>query len=292
MDPVAVNASSNGVTILASSIVDEKQQSTFDDSPWALEFVLFYLTLMNLGISVVLVGNPLAFVHLHFFSQVMRRFSTGGIHELSPATASDRWWERDFVPGARKANLVEHWDIDETERAKLEIQHCGRLPGLYMALHKEVMRQALRRGGKESTVTAKDFSAAVLSPRYLEVKKIALSISDDDGSSASEFLDIPPLHEKRRGIKDETSRPPVILSEGEMASVTRLLTNFKSAQTRLLNNEARRLKALQSLEPEDARMLGISGDLLISMQAARTAAEAAKKIGQKPGPKVNVDAAP
>lgn len=277
---------------VAILVVDEKQEKNFADSPWALEFVLFYLTLMNLGISVVLAGNPLAFEHLRPFSQVMRRFSTGGNHELEPATPSDRWWTRDFVHNARKANLVEHWHISEVERAELEFRHSGGLPGFYMALHKEVMRQALRRGGKEAIVTAKDFAAAVASPRYLEIKKIALSISAVNDLSISDYVDIPPLHQKRRASPQTSTKLPVMLPEVEMARVTRLLTNFKTKQTKLLNTEIKRVRVLQSLDPEDARMLGITNDLLASMEGLKTTANSAKQKRAKEGPQVFNDGAP
>lgn len=277
---------------VAMLIVDEKQEQNFADSPWAIEFVLFYLMLMNLGISVVLAGNPLAFEHLCPFSQVMRRFSTGGKHELEPATPSDRWWSRDFIPSARKADLIDHWNIGEVERAELEFRHSGGVPGLYMALHKEVMRQALRRGGKDATVTAKDYAAAVASPRYVEVKRIALSISEANAQSVSDFVDIPPLRHKRGGTPKASSIPCATMPAIELARVVRLLTNFKSTQTKLLNTETRRIKVLQSLSPEDARWLANTDDLLASMEGLKTTVESAKKNGGKRGLKVSKDGAP
>lgn len=266
---------------VAMLVIDEKQESSFANSPWAIEFVLFYLALMNLGISMILSGNPLAFQHLYPFSQVMRRFSIGGNHELEPAVLSDRWWKRDFVPSAREANLVEHWDIDEDERADLELQHSGGLPGLFMALHKEVMRQALRRGGKVATVTRNDFAAAVISPRYAEAKRIALSIGETNEQSATEFIDIPPLRQKKSGGgKTALPEPLARLPEVEVARINRLLTNFKAQQTKTLNDEVKRFKALQSLSPEDARMLGITDDLLASMGDLKERAESAKSSGR------------
>jgi hypothetical protein len=214
----------------------------------------------------------LAFDHLRSLSQVMRRFSTGGIHELSPATGSDRWWTRDFSINARKANLVERWEIDEMTRSELELRHSGGLPGLYMALHKEVMRQALRRGGNVATVTESDFSAAVASPRYIEAKRIALSISKTHVEADMDYEDIPPLHKKGPVSEPKHEKLPII-SEVAIAHVTRLLTKHKTAQTKALNKDLKRLKLLNSLEPEDARMLGIGDELLASMEKIKPAIE-------------------
>jgi hypothetical protein len=115
---------------VAVLVIDEKQEGNFADQPWSVEFVLFYMMLMNLGVSVVLLGNPLAFTHLKAFSQVMRRFSTGGVHTLLPATEDSAWWPKWFVPGARKFDLVEQWELDEAWRRSFELTHTGGLPGL------------------------------------------------------------------------------------------------------------------------------------------------------------------
>jgi hypothetical protein len=98
---------------VALLVIDEKQERNFQDSPWSLEFVLFYLSLMNLGIAVLLIGNPLAFEHLRAFSQVVRRFSTGGMHRLNPAPSRhEPWWSEDLVPRMRKFSLVDEVAID------------------------------------------------------------------------------------------------------------------------------------------------------------------------------------
>lgn len=124
--------------------IDEKQESTFEDSPWRTEFALFYLQLMNLGISVVLSGNPLAFEHMEVYSQLMRRFSAGGVHTLHPASAiKDPWWIRDFVHQARMFSVVEKWSVEEPLRRRLEDESSGGLPGLFTAYHQEVQRSAL-----------------------------------------------------------------------------------------------------------------------------------------------------
>ena len=260
---------------VALLVIDENQQSNFADSPWTLEFVLFYHMLMNLGISVVLIGNPLAFVHLREMSQVMRRFSTGGNHQLEPATEKSRWWSRDFVPGARKFNLVEEWNVEDEWRRAFELEHSGGLPAVYMALHKEVMRTALRRGGQLAQVTQADFLAALRSPRFTEMDRIARSVNASDSAESLDFLDIPPTRGPkvlRKPVDTEvTNEPTALTSNIPMARVTRMLTSFKAAQTKKLNTMKRRIEAVQSLSPEDARMLGVGDELIQSMQEALAA---------------------
>ena len=267
---------------VALIVIDEKQQSTFQDSPWRLEFVLFYLTLMNLGISVILAGNPLAFEHLDMFSQVVRRFSIGGIHELRPASGpADKWWSRDFVPHAREFSLIDEWNIDVERRAALEFEHSGGLPGLYTPHHIEVQRVALRRGGSKAVVTENDFAEATRSPRFIEVKRIVLSIRADDGHRFGDFLDVPPTHTpaERAETESSTRTPPTVPSDRDVSVVTRLLSRFNAQQTKKTNTLVRQLAVLKSLDPEDVRALGLTEDLLAEFE--RATASATKETSRK-----------
>jgi len=264
--------------------IDEKQQSTFGDSPWRLEFVLFYLTLMNLGISVILAGNPLAFEHLLVFSQVVRRFSVGGICGLRPASSSsESWWSRDFVPYAREFSVIDRWAIEPERRAALEFENSGGLPGLYVPFNVEVQRSALRRGGPTAVVTEKDFAAAAKSPRFIEVKKIALSIQGSSAREINEFLDVPPLPVSNTGPGGTPSSKtlPEVPSDRVVAVVKRLLASYNASQTKKTNALIQQLSVLKSLDPDDVRALGITEDLLSELE--RTTTPTPKKAPRKKG---------
>ncbi|PZP26946.1 MAG: hypothetical protein DI603_23115 [Roseateles depolymerans] len=273
---------------VALLVIDEKQQSTFEDSPWRIEFVLFYLTLMNLGISVALAGNPLAFEHLYIFSQVMRRFSAGGIHRLEPAESmATQWWTRDFVPTAREFNLVEHWDVPIEVRRQLEFDNSGGLPGLYMPYHVEVQRRALRRGGASARVTREDFDRAVKSPRFQNIKDIAVSVSSPTSGTARAYLDIPAAREPAEGGKASgtaKARPPVVPSDQAVVLVKRLLARYTSEQTKRTNQLTKQLEALKSLSPDDIRALGVTQDLIKELEGKLDSSVQRKpaKRGQKP----------
>lgn len=248
--------------------IDEKQESTFEESPWRLEFTLFYLHLMNLGVSIVLSGNPLAFEHLKLYSQVMRRFSVGGIHKLVPATlGTEPWWKLDFVRQAREFSIVEKWNIGDEQRTKFENENSGGLPGLFIAYHQEVQRSALRRSNLSAEVCEEDYVSAQKSSRFKSLREIAHAISSEDDKKVSQFIDIPPLLSKRK--KSATGEKQVILSDfpetSEKTSITtatKLLTRFKSQQTREANLLAKHLESLKKMSPEDVRMLGVTTELI------------------------------
>jgi hypothetical protein len=252
---------------VALVVIDEKQQSNFVDSPWRIEFVLFYLTLMNLGVSVVLSGNPLAFDHLNAFSQVLRRFSVGGITRLDPAaTRTEKWWALDFIPQAREFSLVETWDIDPMKQAELEFSNSAGIPGLFMPFHIEAQRSALRRGGSSATVTIKDYEAAQASPRFRALRRVAQAVQHAPTDATGEFQDIPAMEPKgKAGHASQVNKPPSIPSDQSMALIGRLLRGFTTTQTRKANALLQQLKTLKGLPPDDIRMLGLSNELIAEL---------------------------
>ena len=169
--------------------IDENQLENFEESIWQRSFVLFFLGLMNLGIPVLLLGNPLAFTGLEAASQNMRRLSTAGYHKLSPAgNSTEAWWAKDCVPGFCRFALCEEIpSIQEIVDATFEVS--AGVPGLFGAVWWEAQRIALRRAGEKATLRLGDIIAAFESPRVSEIRSIALQIQGN--SKIKRYLDIP-----------------------------------------------------------------------------------------------------
>lgn len=248
--------------------IDENQESTLQNIPWRTEFAIFYLTLMNLGISVVLAGNPLAFEGLHLYSQVMRRFSTGGVHRLSPANSLDeKWWKAHYLPYARDFCLVEHWDIDPVRRAELEFDNTAGVPGLFAAYHCEVQRTALRRGGSVATVTEEDFVEATRSPRCVELMAIARAVRDPTSHAQRTYLDLPEEHiPTDPAVSASKAIPYASPSNATLTQVKTLMANFQRQQTRKHNALVKQLDSLKNMSAEDIRALGVTEDLVSAMK--------------------------
>lgn len=251
--------------------IDEKQESTFEDSPWRIEFALFYLQLMNLGISIVLSGNPLAFEHLEIYSQLVRRFSAGGIHTLHPASAvKDSWWMRDFVPQARMFSVVEKWNVKEQLRRRLEDESSGGLPGLFIAFHQEVQRSALRRGGAFAEVIDQDYLTVQTSPRFKQLSRIAIATASEEARLASQFVDIPPMSMTTKAspkpdFESQMATKNPSVTTGTISAAEKLVRSYKRKQTRQANQLSQSLKTLSTLPLEDIRRLGTSEELVSSM---------------------------
>lgn len=271
---------------VALLVIDEKQESSFNQNPLQYEFVLFYLSLMNLGISVLLIGNPLAFTHLQTFSQVMRRFSVGGMISLEPAsTQHEKWWCEGFVPRMRKFCVVERCAVDEELRARLEFEASAGTPGLFQRYFVETQRAALRRGTDSAEILIEDFVAARNSERYKELQRIATSIR----SGSEEYDDIPQRPKAFRPSMKKGEIPESPAGTGQPAPtkpmrdvVGGLLRNYKAAQTREANLLAKRIAAMQSFSDDDLRMLGVSHDLAEEAQKIGDTAPSEKK-GKKGG---------
>lgn len=259
---------------VALLIIDEKQQRNFQDSPWSLEFVLFYLSLMNLGISVLLIGNPLAFDHLRAFSQVVRRFSVGGMHQLNPATTENEpWWCRDLVPRIHRFSLVEHVEVDANTRKRFEFQHTAGIPGLLQLLHIEAQRSALRRATREYAVlNMTDYQAALESPSYKEVVPLAKQVLDRKTIKPL-MTDIPDSDEVGgSGAMDEFQIP-----EGATVDVIkRLIQSHQATQTRELRRFRTMLDSVSHLSPEEQQMLGLKSDLLSAVKDAQSKADSGR----------------
>lgn len=256
---------------VALLVIDEKQERNFQDSPWRLEFVLFYLSLMNLGIAILLIGNPMAFGHLRAFSQVIRRFSTGGMHRLNPAkNLREPWWAEDFVPRMHKFNLVEEVAADPTQRAQLEFDSTAGIPGLLQLFHVEAQRSALRRAtGDRATVGMEDLQSALTSPAFSQAREIAAQvIGKTPGEHAMSDIPLPEGSPQIGGL-DGFKMPDVMTID----TIKRMLTNYQSLRSRELRKFKDSLDQVCSLSDEDLQALGMTNDLLAEARAAQNQLE-------------------
>ncbi|MFC5607015.1 hypothetical protein [Variovorax soli] len=276
---------------VALVVIDEKQGQNFADSPWSLQFVIFYLILMNLGISIVMVGNPLAFVHLEAFSQVRRRFSVGGIDELLPAqNPSVDWWAEDFVPHVRRFSLVEKEMQMTPMRAQREFELTGGNPSFYFSLwtlaQQEALRNAAVHGRSSANLTVHDLERAAKSPQYLKVQEDAQVFGQGEAAlrAGRRLLDVPPST-RRNKADSKTPLPDAGTSPlssdlpdpSPAQAVQKLLRTFEANFKRIKNDTLARAKALQELKPEQREMLGLQHELIDNAQQALSAGSSSRR---------------
>jgi len=87
-------------------IIEEIQARNFSMSPNREEMLLFILRLLNFGVPVVLVGNPLGFVGLDEFSQDINRLTENEPIHLMPAEITNTEWSEGLGPGMWSHNVM------------------------------------------------------------------------------------------------------------------------------------------------------------------------------------------
>jgi hypothetical protein len=93
----------HGVGVL---VIDEIQYRNFSGDSHGGLAATFFLRLLNFGIPVVLVGNPLGFKALYSFAQDVRRIGSGGTINLHPVEEDDFDWNTCLIPSLCRQNLM------------------------------------------------------------------------------------------------------------------------------------------------------------------------------------------
>lgn len=248
-------------------VLDEKQRENFADSPWMMEFALFYITLMNAGISVFLVGVSQAFGTLRSSAQLVRRLSSGGFHTLEVASSPDvTWWSRDFVPRMRKFSLLDPCALEPNRQTALEFQFSSGSPGLQKLLYIESQRASLRRGGNAAQLLEEDIHTAATSPRFFEARRIAEALSGTLTPASNRFHDLAADRDFSMQVNANGQDPElgseVTAQNLDISPALRAIGRFKAATTRRANNMAKQLESYATLSPADRASFSSAQDHL------------------------------
>lgn len=268
--------------------IDENQLENLEESIWQRSFVLFFLGLMNLGIPVLLLGNPLAFTGLEAASQTMRRMSAAGYHVLAPAKkSSDAWWAKQYIPGMCKFSLCEEIPaVQEVIDATFDVS--GGVPGLFGAVWCEAQRIALRRGPGSATLTLTDIVAAFDSPRVIKIRDIATQVLGNP--KILRFLDIPAYKNVASGA--ETKAVCGDREDGGLAHSKReikMINPIQAARSKLekqaLAKEraaAKRKESAEHSDPDDIRRFEHQMEAFAGLEGVQEPLlAAAKRAGPK-----------
>lgn len=87
-------------------VIEEIQPRNFSAAPHNGELMLMLLRLLNFGIPIVLVGNPLGFEGVGDFSQDMRRLTAQETMHLMPFEESDPDWSKALAPALWAHNVM------------------------------------------------------------------------------------------------------------------------------------------------------------------------------------------
>lgn len=125
-------------------IIEEAQEKNLAANTFGEQFLFFFLRLLNWGVPVVLIGNPLAFVEMRKSVQLRSRFTEYGDFRLVPVDLEDPEWKSQWVPQCWRPFLTSQPD-QVIENVDQIVWHCtGGIPRYLTRLRREAEIAALR----------------------------------------------------------------------------------------------------------------------------------------------------
>jgi hypothetical protein len=101
-------------------IIEEMQPRNFSASPFLNELILMLLGLLNFGIPIIFIGNPLAFEGLNVHSQDWRRMMSEEPIELMPFAMESSDFSEGIAPGIWSHNVMPE-QVEFTDLIRNEI---------------------------------------------------------------------------------------------------------------------------------------------------------------------------
>ncbi len=171
-------------------IIEELQWRNFGENGSNELLLLFFLRLLNFGIPIVLVGNPLGFRAFDSFSQDVRRLYSAGCFDFWPSDAvDDAGWQKFYLPGLAKFSVLDK-PFEWTDRMKEKaIYESGGVPGFMACIWHACQRKALQTG--EHTITEADIELAASDPILLPQRRLIHALRTQDVAALAECEDVP-----------------------------------------------------------------------------------------------------
>ena len=171
-------------------VIEETQERHVAPEVFGADFVTFFLRMLNFGVPLALVGNPLAFAVLDTFSQDVRRFSDGGEFVFDPVSDHrSAMWRDDLVPTVWGFNVFENHDEVVVDLNKLLWDYTGGIPDALARLRREALFDAIRMGG--SNVTRNNITKAFDSRSMRPLHPLIDAFKNKSPTMLRDFKDIP-----------------------------------------------------------------------------------------------------
>lgn len=267
-------------------VIDELQSRNFEGRGLGRFAATFFLRLLNMGIPVVLIGNPLGLSALYAFSQDVRRVGSGGSIELYPHVQQGFDWDKCIVPSLWRQNVMP--DPDRmANRNQLLFDYSGGIRDFACRVRFCSQRIALDLG--HSSVSEEHMKEAFYGSDFSQKERdIVVGFRDKNPVPLIQFDDIPwedfaamwklrlvagkfvkvtDTDEKAEQGSDghpesESSSTSSIRSVPEA-----LAAKAKRMRTQKENKESKRTATRNSVKPGDMRGDGLKEHLIAGLDA-------------------------
>jgi hypothetical protein len=284
-------------------IIEEIQEKNFNNSKWRSPLTTFFLRILNFGIPIVLIGNPLGFTELEKSSQNVRRLSSGGVFEMLPYLEKEDLDLRNLVDKTLLFNVMESQNPKASDYFRqIAYAYTGGIIDFIVRLNADSQKIALHCGDTEVLPRHIDaaFSSPQLSPnhnlinglakkspdtlrkvndvpvdRFVEIwieyktRKVAATPVTDSTPSTNAGIEhnMPKINEERGKL--EISASDSLAKKGhahDPKSVPALARQLKSKESRDANKQKRAADQKKLLAPDDIRGEGSSASLVASLK--------------------------
>lgn len=160
-------------------------------SRFGTEFVQFFLRLLNAGMGVAVLGNPLAFDELRSSAQTEARLTEYGWFDFMPITdVSSKDWSVDVVKRVWKAaRLLDERDEEFEGLEQLILEKTGGVLRYVARLRRATLALGLRTGA--SRVTKELILLATESPEMHGVRRQVSALAQRDLAALANWRDLP-----------------------------------------------------------------------------------------------------
>ena len=206
-------------------IIEEAQEANLGSAAFSREFLNYFLRILNWGIPLLILGNPLAFSVLRTHAQDVDRFSEAGWFTMLPEWGPESdVWRKSWLLGLWQPSLLNQVDapfaaVDAIPEANdwpsLLWQLTGGLPRHLVRLRADVMDSALVNNVSQIT------SAFVMqtfdsSPRFSEVKARNRALANHDLKALMSFQDLPLAQLRDYWLKDSVNKSLAIAKSAKL----------------------------------------------------------------------------
>jgi len=281
---VGIILHNHGVGVL---VIDEIQGRNFSGGARGGLAATFFLRLLNFGIPLVLMGNPLGMDALDRFSQDMRRTGSGGNIEMHPLEVDDYDFTNVLAPAMWRYNVMPERSSIEDKDGRILFHYCGGIRDYAARICVSAQRLALDLG--EKSVAEAHLREAFLGPDFSSKERSLIAgFRDKNPLLLQQFDDVPwQQYSVRWGLFEssvkgaeaanykgsvqngdgisqspEKSRKPAVQQAKETAQRNR---------TRKTNQATKRVAERAALQPQDMRNEGLQEYLITGLEQLKQA---------------------
>ena len=260
-------------------VIDELQGRNFAGGARGGLAATFFLRILNFGIPLVLMGNPIGMDALDSFSQDMRRVGSSGNIEMHPLGKEDYDYTDMLAPALWRYNVMPRPSEVEDKDGSILFRYCGGIRSYGARMRVASQRLALDQGNQ--AVTEEHMKQAFMGPDFSERdRQLIAGFRDHNPLLLQDFDDVPwQRYAQRWGYyasdtEHELEQPAAC--DGPATSNTTTKRRKPVAQqsaeaaqrrqTRSKNKDAKKQQAKTALDENDMRNNGLQDHLITGIE--------------------------